>query len=154
MTIVNVTAKDYGTYRCVAKNPFGEAEGTITFHRKSLCHAFICANPFFFYCRTQWSSHWKWRRVTWWWTCQSVCLCDIKPSGESTNRNPIQPYTYVYIRRSNPFLLLLQNLPFFFHVESETNFYLRRVDFNAFADNAWWCVPDGVLIPSAAAVCT
>lgn len=32
LTIVNVTAKDYGAYRCVAKNPFGEADGVITFH--------------------------------------------------------------------------------------------------------------------------
>nr|CAH0103261.1 unnamed protein product [Daphnia galeata] len=32
LTIVNVTAKDYGAYRCVAKNQYGEADGVITFH--------------------------------------------------------------------------------------------------------------------------
>jgi hypothetical protein len=33
---VNVTARDYGAYRCVAKNQYGEADGVITFHRKLL----------------------------------------------------------------------------------------------------------------------
>ncbi|XP_046457264.1 neurotrimin-like isoform X1 [Daphnia pulex] len=32
LTIVNVTARDYGAYRCVAKNQYGEADGVITFH--------------------------------------------------------------------------------------------------------------------------
>ena len=36
LTVVNVTDKDYGPYRCVAKNPFGEADGLIKLYRKSL----------------------------------------------------------------------------------------------------------------------
>lgn len=32
LTIVNVTSRDYGAYRCVAKNQYGEADGVITFH--------------------------------------------------------------------------------------------------------------------------
>lgn len=37
---MNVTARDYGAYRCVAKNQYGEADGVITFHRKLLSTLF------------------------------------------------------------------------------------------------------------------
>ena len=35
LAITNVTSQDYGSYRCVAKNPFGEADGVIKLYRKS-----------------------------------------------------------------------------------------------------------------------
>ena len=39
LTIVSVTDADYGPYRCVAKNPFGEADGVIKLYRKSSIHS-------------------------------------------------------------------------------------------------------------------
>ena len=41
LTIANVTDKDYGSYRCVAKNPFGEADGLIKLYRTSLNTTYI-----------------------------------------------------------------------------------------------------------------
>ena len=35
LAIANVTSQDYGSYRCIAKNPFGEADGLIKLYRKS-----------------------------------------------------------------------------------------------------------------------
>ena len=35
LTVRHLTAKDYGPYRCVAKNPRGETDGTIKIYRKS-----------------------------------------------------------------------------------------------------------------------
>ena len=35
LTISHLAAKDYGPYRCVAKNPRGETDGTIKIYRES-----------------------------------------------------------------------------------------------------------------------
>lgn len=34
LTVRHLTAKDYGPYRCVARNPRGETDGTIKIYRK------------------------------------------------------------------------------------------------------------------------
>lgn len=34
LTIANIQDKDYGTYKCVAKNPRGETDGTIRLYSK------------------------------------------------------------------------------------------------------------------------
>ena len=34
LTIINIQERDYGTYKCVAKNPRGETDGTIRLYSK------------------------------------------------------------------------------------------------------------------------
>lgn len=36
LTIMNIQHSDYGTYKCVAKNPRGETDGTIRLYSKYL----------------------------------------------------------------------------------------------------------------------
>ena len=38
LTIFNISKEDFGTYKCIAKNPRGETDGTIRLYGKSLLH--------------------------------------------------------------------------------------------------------------------
>jgi hypothetical protein len=37
LTIRNLTASDFGSYRCISKNSLGETEGSIRLYRKPMC---------------------------------------------------------------------------------------------------------------------
>lgn len=41
LTIANIQEKDYGTYKCVAKNPRGETDGTIRLYSKYFLKSFF-----------------------------------------------------------------------------------------------------------------
>lgn len=41
LTIMSVTAEDYGTYKCLSRNALGDTDGTIKVYRKS-CDVFKC----------------------------------------------------------------------------------------------------------------
>lgn len=43
LTIFSVSMADYGMYKCVAKNPRGETDGTIRLYGKFKNKKFICA---------------------------------------------------------------------------------------------------------------
>lgn len=41
LTIISVTAEDYGTYKCLSRNALGDTDGTIKIYRK-FCDFFKC----------------------------------------------------------------------------------------------------------------
>jgi len=45
LTISNVQEKDFGTYKCVAKNPRGETDGTIRLYSKYILVRYQCFRP-------------------------------------------------------------------------------------------------------------
>lgn len=47
LTIFNIQHDDYGTYKCVAKNPRGETDGIIRLYSKYLLQIFFINIPFY-----------------------------------------------------------------------------------------------------------